>query len=86
VVPAAGSQHPQRLWLIASHFSSLAEMREFARELLGSQWGETACLSRANAALFCFEWQGPQLAKSRTFPVKPGESDSPTPPAGTAYR
>ncbi|MBI4795693.1 MAG: glycosyltransferase family 39 protein [Deltaproteobacteria bacterium] len=86
VVPAAKSQHPRRLWLVASHFPSLNYMREFAGELLGSQWRETACLSRASAALFCFEWQGPQLAKSRTFPAKPGESGSPTPPAGTAYK
>jgi 4-amino-4-deoxy-L-arabinose transferase-like glycosyltransferase len=86
VVSAAESKQPRRLWLIASHFPTLTEMREFAGELLGSQWRETACLSRTSAALFCFEWQGPQLAKSRTSPAKPGESDSPTPPAGTAYR
>jgi hypothetical protein len=85
-LPVAGNQHPRRLWLIASHFPSLKEIREFTEGLLGSQWREVDCLSRASAALFCFEWQGPQLAKSPTYPAKRGESGSPAPPAGTAYR
>jgi hypothetical protein len=85
-LPAAKSQHPRRLWLIASHFPTLGEMREFAGELLGPQWRETDCLSRVGAALLCFEWVGPQLAKSPTSPVRPGESGSPAPPADKAYR
>lgn len=84
-VPAAESKQSRRLWLIASHFPSLKEMRQFTKKLLGSGWRETACLSRTSAALFCFEWQGPQLAKSPTSPAKPGESGLPTPPADTAY-
>jgi 4-amino-4-deoxy-L-arabinose transferase-like glycosyltransferase len=86
MMPAAASQHPRRLWLIASHFPSLEGMRKFARDLLGPQWRETACLSRVSAALLCFEWQGQQLAKSPASPVRPGESGLPVPPAGTAYR
>jgi hypothetical protein len=31
-----------RLWLIASHISSLEDMREFAAKLLGPEWQETA--------------------------------------------
>lgn len=86
VVPAAGNKSPRRLWLIAAHFPSLEKMRKFAGDLLGPQWRETACLNRASAALFCFEWHGPQLAKSPTPPAKPGESGSPTPTTDTAYR
>jgi hypothetical protein len=73
-VPAARTKPPQRLWLVAAHFGSLEEMRGFAWDLLGPQWRETACLDRPSAALFCYEWQGPQLAKNRTSPAKPGES------------
>jgi hypothetical protein len=85
-VTAAGSGPPRRLWLIASHFPSLEKMREFAGGLLGPQWRETACLSRVSAALFCFEWQGPQLAKSRTSLGAPGESGLPVPSPGKAYK
>ena len=86
LMPAAASQHPRRLWLIASHFPSLKYMQEFAGKLLGPQWRETACLSRVSAALFCFEWQGQQLAKSPTAHPRPGGSVAPTPPDDTAYR
>ena len=86
VVPAAKTGPHRRLWLVAAHFPSLKEIREFAGELLGHQWRETACLNRASAALFCFEWQGPQLAKSPTSLPKPSESGPPTPPADRAYR
>jgi len=85
-VPAAGAPTPRRLWLIASHIPSLKYLREFAGELLGPQWREVSCLSRVGAALFCFEEQGPQLAKSRTSLAKPDESDSPAPPAGKACK
>jgi len=86
VVPVAKKGSPQRLWLIAAHFESLEEMRKFAWDLLGPQWRETACLDRASAALFCFEWQGPQLAKSPIPPPIPGESGFPALTTDTAYR
>jgi 4-amino-4-deoxy-L-arabinose transferase-like glycosyltransferase len=85
-VPAAKKKQPRRVWLVASHFPSLEKMRAFARELLGRQWRETASLSRASAALFCYERQRPQLAKSRTSPAKLGISGPPIPSADTAYR
>jgi len=85
-VPAATTGHPRRLWLIASHIPSLAEMREFTSGLLGTEWREVTCLTRPGAALFCFEWQGPQLAKSRTPLAVPGESGPPVPLPGKAYK
>jgi len=85
-VPAAGTGPPRRLWLIASHITSLADMREFAAELLGTEWREVSCLTRISAVLFCFEWQGPQLAKSRTTLAAPGESDPPVLPPDRAYK
>ncbi|MEW6659570.1 MAG: glycosyltransferase family 39 protein [Thermodesulfobacteriota bacterium] len=85
-LPAVGTGPPRRVWLIASHFPSLEDMRKFAGNLLGPQWRETACLSRVSAALFCFEWQGPQLAKSRTSLGEPGESGLPVPSPGKAYK
>ncbi len=85
-LPPATTGPPRRLWLIASHITSLAEMREFAAELLGTEWREVSCLTRIGAVLFCFEWQGPQLAKSRTSLAKPGESGPPVPPPGKAYK
>jgi len=85
-MPAAQGKLPRRLWLIAAHFPSLEYMQKFAGDLLGPRWRETVCLNRASAALLCFEWQGPQLAKNPMPPVKPGESGSPTPTTDTAYR
>lgn len=84
--PAIKGKHPRRLWLVAAHFPSLRQMRKFAGELLGDGWRESACLSRVSAALFCYEWQGPQLAKNPVAPAKPGESGPPTPTIDTAYR
>ncbi|MFZ5450679.1 MAG: glycosyltransferase family 39 protein [Thermodesulfobacteriota bacterium] len=86
MLPTAKGNRPTRLWLMAAHFPSLQHMRKFAGELLGPQWRETACLNRASAALFCFAWQGPQLAKSQTTLAKPDESGPPTPTTDTAYR
>jgi hypothetical protein len=85
-VPADRGKQPQRLWLIASHFPSLEEMRKFTRELLGPQWREAACLSRTSAALFCFERQGTQLAKKTAPSAKPPGFGPPTPPGDKAYR
>jgi hypothetical protein len=85
-VPAAGTGHPRRLWLIASHITTLAEVQEFAAELLGTEWREVSCLTRIGAVLLCFEQQGPQFAKSRTSLGVPGESGPPVPPPGRAYK
>ena len=85
-VPADRGKQPQRLWLIASHFPSMEEMRKFTRELLGPQWREAACLSRTSAALFCFERQGTQLAKKTAPSAKPPGFGPPTPPGDKAYR
>lgn len=85
-VPAPRTGHPRRLWLIASHIPSLGEMREFAAELLGTEWREVSCLNRTGAVLFCYEWQGPRLAKTRTSPGVPGESGLPVPTPGKAYK
>jgi hypothetical protein len=85
-VPAAGGKQTQRLWLIASHFPSLKEIRQFSKKLLGPQWREAACLSLTSAALFCFERQGTQLAKKTAPPAKPPGFGPPTPPGDKAYR
>ncbi len=85
-LPAPENGHPRRLWFIASHINSLAEVRGFARELLGTEWREVSCLTRTGAVLFCFKWQGPQLAKTRTSLAVPGESGPPAPSPGKAYR
>jgi hypothetical protein len=83
----ADPSRPQRLWLIASHINTLEEMREFASDLLGSQWQETACLTRRGALLFQFQWRGAVLAsKNRTSRTAPGESGSPVPLRDRAYR
>lgn len=85
-VQASGIKPPRRLWLLAAHIPSMEEMREFAAKLLGRQWRETACLTRVGAVLFCFEWQGPQLARNRSSLPKPGESGLVNPTAGKAYK
>lgn len=61
-LPGRNTSRPQRLWLIASHINTLAEMREFAADLLGGHWQETTCLIREGALLFQFERRGPILA------------------------
>ena len=54
--PAKGSQNPpQRLWLIASHLPPMDDMREFATDLLGPQWQETACYTEEGAILLRFD-------------------------------
>jgi hypothetical protein len=85
-LPDASAGPPRRLWLIASHIASMKHIRGFVADLVGSEWREVSCLTRSSACLFCFEWQGPQLAKSRTSPGAPDESGPPAPPPGRAYK
>ena len=82
---AAGEAASRRIWLIASHFPDLEFMRIFGRDLLGSRWQETACLTRRGAALFRFESKGPSEAARTQSPPGPVQSGSPVPPGDTAY-
>jgi 4-amino-4-deoxy-L-arabinose transferase-like glycosyltransferase len=84
---AATGTSPQRLWLIASHIPDLKSMRQFASNLLGPDWRESECLTRAGAVLFRFDRQ-PQTvsAKTPTSLSGPTESGAPDQSAGTAYK
>jgi 4-amino-4-deoxy-L-arabinose transferase-like glycosyltransferase len=75
---------PRRLWLIASHFLSLEDLRTFAAGLLGPHWQETDCLTRMGAALLCFEVREVQAAKSPAARPAPALSGPPGPPGGKA--
>jgi 4-amino-4-deoxy-L-arabinose transferase-like glycosyltransferase len=82
----ADSTPPRRLWLIASHIPDLKFLRQFAANLLGPNWHETACFTRTGAALLRFDWQPRSAAaKTPTGPPAPPESAAPGPSAGTAY-
>jgi MFS family permease len=83
-LPASDPDSPQRLWLVAAHFSDLATLRQFAARLLGPSWHEEALISRHNAALFLFIHQDQLMTKSRNALPEPPQSASATPSAGTA--
>jgi 4-amino-4-deoxy-L-arabinose transferase-like glycosyltransferase len=71
----APAGQPQRLWLIASHIPDLKFLRQFAANLLGPDWRETACQTREGAALLRFDRQAQSLtAKTPTGPSAPPES------------
>ncbi len=53
-LPAANSEAPRRVWLVAAHFRSLVEVKHFAVRLLGQKWQEKEMFSSRNAALFLF--------------------------------
>ena len=78
---------PARLWLIASHIPPLADLRQFAAQLLGPGWQETACHLGEGAALFCFQGPGGSpAANCRKLPSGPPVSAAATPPGDRAYR
>ncbi len=58
-LPSSGTSPPRRLWLVATHFEELAELRKFAAHLAGPDWREAECLTRPGAALFLLERQRP---------------------------
>jgi hypothetical protein len=69
---------PQRLWLIASHIPDLNFLRQFAGNLLGSDWQEAACLTRVGAMLLRFDRQDQSgAAKTPTGLSAPPESGAP---------
>ncbi len=84
---AAAGDRPRRIWLIASHILSKEDMRQFAAQLLGPHWCETACFSREGAVLFRFEHPAAALAaKTRPHPPAPPESAALTPPDEKVYK
>jgi 4-amino-4-deoxy-L-arabinose transferase-like glycosyltransferase len=77
---------PPRLWLIASHIPDLKFLRQFAADLLGPHWQETACLTRVGAVLLRFDRQPlAAAAKTPTAPPTPPGSGAPDQSAGTVY-
>jgi 4-amino-4-deoxy-L-arabinose transferase-like glycosyltransferase len=83
---AAVGASPQRLWLIASHFPDLKFLRQFAANLLGPDWQETACFTRVGAVLLRFDQQSQAAAvKTPTGLAAPPECGDPDLSAGTAY-
>ncbi len=82
---AAKEGPPRRIWLIASHIEGEEPMRRFAGQLLGPDWRETYCLTRAGAVLFRFEPGKESLAAQSAGPPEPAQCDSPTPSPDKAY-
>jgi 4-amino-4-deoxy-L-arabinose transferase-like glycosyltransferase len=78
LITTTPSRAPQRLWFIASHFPDLNFLRQFAHNLLGPDWRETACQTREGAALLRFD-RLPQstAAKTPIGPSTPPESAGP---------
>lgn len=66
-LPAAGTA-ARRLWLIASHIPPMDDLREFAADLLGPHWQETACYTQEGAVLFRFDRQGKAVAAKKAPP------------------
>jgi 4-amino-4-deoxy-L-arabinose transferase-like glycosyltransferase len=78
---------PPRLWMIASHIPDLNFLRQFAANLLGKQWQEAACYTRAGAALLRFDRSPPDTgAAVLTVPPRSPESGDPDPSADKACK
>ncbi|MDI6812510.1 MAG: glycosyltransferase family 39 protein [Deltaproteobacteria bacterium] len=79
-----GEARPQRLWLIGGHYPDLDYMQAFAKNLLGPDWRQAACVKEHGAVLFRFERQETPPANGRTGRPALSLSGSPAPPPETA--
>lgn len=73
-LPNAGSEPPRRMWLVAAHFRSLGEIKQFAARLLGPEWQEKEMFAGQNAALLLYSPRERPIANSPDSPAESHQS------------